>query len=76
MCWQQATQGQRGYAVYLEDVFVGGLALHEGRDVGHGAVHLDGDHFDGDGHGAARQDGRVDDLGVLQRGRGAERRYS
>lgn len=52
---------------YLDYVFIGGLALDEGRDIRDGSVHLDGDHFDGNGHGASGQDGRVDDLGVLRR---------
>lgn len=51
---------------YLNDVFIGGLALDEGGDVGDGAVHLYGDHFDRDGHGASGQNGCVDDLRVLQ----------
>lgn len=55
---------------YLDDVFVGRLALHEGGDVGDGAIHLDGHHLDGDGHGATGQDGRVDDLRVLWGGGG------
>lgn len=79
-CWQQVTEERRRNAVYLEDVFIGGLALHEGRDVSDGAVHLYGNHFDGDGHGAPRQDGCVDDLGVLWGGgegvAGEKRRYS
>jgi len=53
--------------LYLNDVFIGGLALHEGRDVGDRSVHLDGDHFDGNGDGASGQDGRVDNLSVLRR---------
>lgn len=67
--WQQVTRGWNRNAVYLQDVFIGGLALHKGRDVSDGPVHLYGNHFDGDGHGAPRQDGRVDDLGVLWRRR-------
>lgn len=50
---------------YLYDVFIRRLALHKGWDVGNGSVHLYGDHFDGNGHGASGQNGRVDYLCVL-----------
>lgn len=58
---------------HLDDVFIVGLALHHGRDVHDDAAQLDGDDLDGDGHGAARQDGRVDDLRVLGTGRKGDR---
>lgn len=53
--------------LYLHDVFIGRLALHRGRDVCDGAIHLYGDHFDRDGNGASGQNSSVDNFGVLQR---------
>lgn len=58
---------------HLDDVFIVGLALHHGRDVHDDAAQLNGDDLDGDGHGAACQDGRVDDLRVLGTGRKGDR---
>lgn len=63
----RVTSWPRNGLLYLYDVFIRRLALHKGRDVRDGPVHLYGDHFDRNGHGAPGQNGRVDDLGVLQR---------
>lgn len=71
--WRRAAGGLKRLP-HLYDVFVGRLALHRGGDVRDGAVHLYGDHFDRNGHGASGQNRRVDNLGVLQGGenRGGE----
>lgn len=67
-CWRKG----KGITVrkwglrYLNDVFIGRLALDKGWDIGDCPIHLYGDHFDRNGHGASGQDGCVDDLGVLQ----------
>lgn len=82
-CW--STAGQR-YVIFkddleglggsslpkthLDDVLIVRLALHQGRNIKDKARHLDGDDLDGNGHSPACQDGSVDDLGVLQGGRG------
>lgn len=63
MCWQHVNRQRK---VYLEDVFIGGLALNKSRDISDDTVHLYGNHFDRDGHSAPSQDGSVDDLSVLQ----------
>lgn len=55
---------------HLDDVLIVRLALHQGRNIKDKAGHLNGDDLDGNGHSPACQYGSVDDLCVLQGGRG------
>lgn len=55
---------------HLDDVLIVRLALHQGRNIKDKARHLNGDDLDGNGHSSACQYGSVDDLCVLQGGRG------
>lgn len=55
---------------HLDDVLIVRLALHQGRNIKDKARHLNGDDLDGNGHSPACQYGSVDDLCILQGGRG------
>lgn len=67
-CWRKGKgiTARKWGLRYLNDVFIGRLALDKGWDIGDCPIHLYGDHFDRNGHGASGQDGCVDDFGVLQ----------
>lgn len=61
---------------YLDDVLAVRLALHEVRNIQDNASHFNSNDFDRNGYSPPRQDGSVDDLCVLQGGRGGRRSAS